>query len=219
MRPRILLDDRPHRRATARTERVPSLTVRPPARLQLPPPPRSTASGPPWRLQSAPWRSTCASCALSPALPPAAMPPSRSRPTRRGRTSRFGQRTAAWLPAHWMSHCGWPLRLGAVTLTCVGGRVPGVRTAIAIHVRRRPIWPGADPGPALRSPAHPGPARPAPQEPVQPMLPGLQRGVSSYGLKLRMHVRRLPESKRLSKLQKIFPVKNSEIWQGFLRAR
>ena len=39
------------------------------------------------------------------------------------------------------------------------------------------------------------------------MLPGLQRGVSSYGPKPRMHVRHLHRSKHLCKLRKFFPRK------------
>ena len=85
-----------------------------------------------------------------------------------------------------------------------GGRVPGERPAIAIHVRRHPIWPREEPGLALHSLAHTGTMRTALQEPVQPMLLGLRRDVSSFSPKLRMHVRRPHGSKHLSKLRKIF---------------
>ena len=100
-----------------------------------------------------------------------------------------------------------------------GGGAPVAPPANVIHVSRPPTWPGAAPGPALRSPMRPGPAWTVCLEPAQPMLLGFRQDASSFGPKLRMHVRRPHGSKPLSNLQRIFLVKNSEIWQGFLRAR
>ena len=185
MRPRPRLDDRLRRRASRMRVPVASLTgsicpmTPQPTTLQF------NASDPPWWLRSTLWRSARASCALSPATPPAPTPSSRSHPTRRGRTTWFGQRTAGWPPVHWLSHCEWHLRPAGATLTFAAAEEPGVPPTSAFHVSRHPIWPRAAPGPALRSTAHPRPARTTRHEPVQQMLLGLQRRVSSFAPKPR----------------------------------
>ena len=104
MRLRIRSTDHCRRRANVMPATVASLTgsIRP--RTRTPTTLRSCASGPPWQPRSKPWRSARASCALSPATPPVPTQPSRWRPTRSGRTTWFGQRTAAWLPVRWLSH-------------------------------------------------------------------------------------------------------------------
>ena len=219
MRPRPRLDDHPRRRASRMRGPVASLTGSISPTTPQPTTPQFNASDPPWRLRNTPWRSARASCALSPATPPAPMPPSRSRPTRRGRTTWFGQRTAGWPPVRWLSHCEWHLRPAGATLTSAAAEEPGVPPTSASHVSRHPTWPGAAPGPALRSTVHPGPAQTIRQEPAQQMLLGFRRGVSSFAPKPRMLVRLPPESKPLSKLRRIFLAKNSGIWQESPRAR
>ena len=219
MRPRHRPDVRLRRRASMMRAPVASLTGSICPTTLPPTTTRSNASGPPWRLRSKPWRSARGSCALSPATRPAPTPSSRSCPTRNGRTTWFDQRTAAWPPVRWLSHCGWHLRPAGAMLTSAAAEEARVPMASAFHVSRPPIWPGAEPGPALCSPAQPGPARTALQEPVQLMLLGLRQDVSSFGPKLRTHVRLPHEFKHLSKPQKFFPVKNSEIWQESLGAR
>ena len=216
MRHRLRHEDRLRRRADGMPAPVASLTSNIGPWTRTPTSLRSNDSGPSWRPRSTSWPSARASCAPSPLAPPL---PRRSRPTRSGRPTWFGQRTAAWLPVRWLSHCEWHPRPAGVTPTSVEGGSPVAPPANVIHVSRAPTWPGAAPGPALRSPMRPGPAWTVCPELAQPMLLGFRQDASSFGPKLRMHVRRPHGSKPLSNLQRIFLVKNSEIWQGFLRAR